>query len=293
MTTFPRWICGECGYPFDRRWTAERHLKNKHGGNGEIVNFMEYNTGVRIGRYGPPTYTDAKFQPKPIDTKKSFLDAFKYPEPAAKKSDGGSLKHSFVSKEHIVIGYRDIQDLSWSEKLRKRLEQKLKDKESPWTFDKRVLVDYDSFAIEYFGYVCPKCLAIGISSSEKIAEESNEGHHQHDRNVMFDPPNLNDESRQQILDQLERELGTLLYTFVNTIIDGRECKLAVWVGRLKYSKFIHVTSSWDNRAQIGGSIVLTKEELRHFLSRNLATAGYANRQDFVPINMCLTARKSY
>ena len=49
----PNWVCTTCGMWSSRWWNVWRHNNNLHGGNGEIIPYIEYVTGVRSGTYRP------------------------------------------------------------------------------------------------------------------------------------------------------------------------------------------------------------------------------------------------
>jgi hypothetical protein len=51
--TKPLYACGTCGLHFTRRSNAERHNKNLHDNNADIVTFSEYMVGRTSGKYLP------------------------------------------------------------------------------------------------------------------------------------------------------------------------------------------------------------------------------------------------
>lgn len=49
----PNWCCSFCGDHFSRRFSANRHIRLKHGGLGQSVPFTHYIAGIRSGTYPP------------------------------------------------------------------------------------------------------------------------------------------------------------------------------------------------------------------------------------------------
>jgi hypothetical protein len=93
----PNWCCNICGDHFSRRFSANRHIRLKHGGSGEAIPFTHYIAGIRTGIYPPfprPTFnrTDPsqqiileEFQREVArDSVKKYLygSSFAHPKPA-------------------------------------------------------------------------------------------------------------------------------------------------------------------------------------------------------------------
>jgi hypothetical protein len=93
----PNWCCSICGDHFSRRFSANRHIRLKHGGSGQAVPFTHYIAGIRTGIYPPfprPTFnkTDPsqqiileEFQREVArDSVKKYLygSSFTHPKPA-------------------------------------------------------------------------------------------------------------------------------------------------------------------------------------------------------------------
>lgn len=64
------WTCTSCGMSSGRKFSVKRHIDNYniHGGDGQVVSFVEYTLGRREGKYQlqeplrqNPRYTDSIF----------------------------------------------------------------------------------------------------------------------------------------------------------------------------------------------------------------------------------------
>jgi hypothetical protein len=47
----PNYVCATCSEHFTRKYSANRHNSNLHGGRSEIVSYIEYMAGRSSGRY--------------------------------------------------------------------------------------------------------------------------------------------------------------------------------------------------------------------------------------------------
>ena len=47
------WVCATCSEPSTRRYGANRHNNNLHGGKGTVVRLLDYITGIATGRFLP------------------------------------------------------------------------------------------------------------------------------------------------------------------------------------------------------------------------------------------------
>ena len=47
------WVCATCSEPFTRRYGANRHNNNLHGGKGTVVRLLDYIVGIANGRFLP------------------------------------------------------------------------------------------------------------------------------------------------------------------------------------------------------------------------------------------------
>ena len=47
------WVCATCSEPFTRRYGANRHNTNLHGGKGTVVRLLDYIVGIATGRFLP------------------------------------------------------------------------------------------------------------------------------------------------------------------------------------------------------------------------------------------------
>src|SRR5919197_4854383 len=68
----PNWACANCGMYSSRKSSVKRHIQNIHGGNANLVSFVDYLAGRRLGVYlpvFPPTY-----QKKSNDTNNKKID---------------------------------------------------------------------------------------------------------------------------------------------------------------------------------------------------------------------------
>lgn len=255
----PKWACAECGYPFTRAWNARRHLDNKHGGTGNIVSFMEYLAGVNSGKYAAPSY--AYFKPKP-------------------------LGHSLVLPVAMRIGFRDIQDSTWTRKLEAQLEQELARgiKMSPYN---QALSPYDGYyyCVKYCGYVCPECLSIGVVIDENVAQLCNQGDHFCDSDTTYNPIHLDSNDRQRIVETLRcRELPILLFTVVKALCQGNHFKLVAWDTDISFPPFATRIADCDCRcysdALKHGSTSINENELYQFLESAKSTYGHAQVKNF-------------
>jgi hypothetical protein len=71
----PKWACASCGMYAGRKFSVQRHIKNIHGGNANLVSYMDYQVGRKSGFYWPslpPTY-----QSKDRRQEISYLDIWK------------------------------------------------------------------------------------------------------------------------------------------------------------------------------------------------------------------------
>src|ERR1043166_943201 len=48
-----KWVCATCTEHFTRKYSASRHNKNLHFGNGQIVTLLDYIVGRASGQYLP------------------------------------------------------------------------------------------------------------------------------------------------------------------------------------------------------------------------------------------------
>jgi hypothetical protein len=49
----PKWACASCGMYAGRKFSVQRHIKNIHGGNANLVSYMDYQVGRKSGFTGP------------------------------------------------------------------------------------------------------------------------------------------------------------------------------------------------------------------------------------------------
>ena len=66
----PNWACANCGMYSSRKSSVKRHIQNIHGGNANLVSFVDYLAGRRLGVYlpvFPPTYQKKNDNNKNID----------------------------------------------------------------------------------------------------------------------------------------------------------------------------------------------------------------------------------
>ena len=55
----PNWVCSTCSMWSSRKSSVKRHIQNVHGGNSNLVSFIDYMAGREWGFYFPgprPTY---------------------------------------------------------------------------------------------------------------------------------------------------------------------------------------------------------------------------------------------
>lgn len=65
------WTCTACGRPFGRSYSAKRHVRKVHIGEGDVVSYPAYVFGVLTGRYEPPKMKSA-FDADQKDWDKAF-----------------------------------------------------------------------------------------------------------------------------------------------------------------------------------------------------------------------------
>jgi hypothetical protein len=58
----PNWVCTECGMYSSRRYNVRRHVDSIHSGVGNMITFLEYLTGVKLGEY--KVQTQPQYQTK-------------------------------------------------------------------------------------------------------------------------------------------------------------------------------------------------------------------------------------
>ena len=73
----PNWVCSTCSMWSSRKSSVKRHIQNVHGGNSNLVSFIDYLVGRESGLYFPnprPTYEKGI---STTNTTVTVLDTFK------------------------------------------------------------------------------------------------------------------------------------------------------------------------------------------------------------------------
>jgi hypothetical protein len=71
----PIWAYTECGMHSSRRYSVKRHIRNTHGGGGDLVSYTDYLIGRKSGIYLPSIYPT--YIPKNKDSRPHYMDICK------------------------------------------------------------------------------------------------------------------------------------------------------------------------------------------------------------------------
>ena len=164
---------------------------------------MDYLAGVNTGTYSRPSYAYSK--PK-------------------------LLQHSSISAFDTRIGFTDIQKGDWPSRLRAVLKSEFGSRILPSKFGTALRPWRENYyLVLYCGYVCKKCLTIGVVADESLADEINRGGHNCDAGGTYSSIHLTDNERNRIANSLRnRDLPELLVAFLTTISNTEKFKLVTW-----------------------------------------------------------------
>jgi hypothetical protein len=153
----PRWVCSECGMGSSRKDTVLRHM-TLHPGDGILVSYMQYLTGVHDGTYSEPTYP---FQTTRASSRKKNIEFARrhgiiIPLSQLINTDGLHRADRFIGD--VIAGYheRDALRIMGARYLGqdRALKEIISGSKHDPSFPK---------VRGFKGSVCPKCLGICIS----------------------------------------------------------------------------------------------------------------------------------
>jgi hypothetical protein len=151
----PNWACSSCGMYSSRRWSVERHIINLHDGISNVVPFVDYLVGRKLGFYLPkfrPTFVK-KNATKTITVMDTFKDELL--KGFASKAVNKALSSSPI-QNHQFMNFQGFSNNG-----------------GPYFYSSQFLAHIIPRPEDIFGfeiYVCKKC-----SSIEPIIVSFNDG----------------------------------------------------------------------------------------------------------------------
>ena len=195
----PRWQCSSCGLSMGRRRSCERHIQNFHHGNAESL-------PLKNPRDIPPHL----LQPMVLPTVQNVSQTEQL------------LPNSRVLADDILIGVEDLRDPNWISAFASKFAEVMATDSDGNPGIKHA---YPGIILNYFGYVCPICFGVGVTTDAKFAESSQDGDHVCPLRNQLENTSRIEVVEPSTLDRLKNEMQLLLYEMITTIAEGRQVVL--------------------------------------------------------------------
>jgi hypothetical protein len=195
-----------------------------------------------------------------------------------------------------MIGLGDREEPNWWQELDRELKVPLSKGVRNSDFMQALSpADFGMYYVHYTGYVCPHCLAIGVSVDDNAAISCREGKHLCPRNFLFNPPNFNEDVRKKIINLAYAiDLPMLLYTVIKGLSYGELWRLDSWPANRSNHTFVAgintLGTRWGGEAYNMRRTELSDAELKDFITKVGSTCGCVktNSRGFVELaNVCL------